>query len=103
MITSRDLHCEEPEERNFTSARKAGYYDAPLEPPRQIVKVSHKSNTVFGSVSTTHSFEAVNEEGVVIRAESFRLPTTTLQTALSSRLHVFKQALIQDGYQIEAE
>lgn len=103
MITSRDLHCDEPEERKFTSARKAGYYDAPPEPPREIVKVSRKSNTAFGSVSTTHTFEAVNAEGVVIRVESFRLPTTSLQTALSSRLHAFKQALIQDGYQVEAD
>lgn len=100
MITSRDLYCEEPEERNFTSARKSGYYVAPPEPPREIVKVSRKSNTPFGSISTTHTFEAVNAGGVVIRTETFRLPVLATSTTVDGRLWDFRKLLEDEGYEV---
>lgn len=103
MIMSRDITYGEPEERTYTSARKAGYYNPTPKPPREIVKVSCKSSTPFGSVSTTHTFEAVSAEGVVIRAESFRLPVLAASTAVMGRLWDFRKLLEDDGYEVMTE
>lgn len=67
------------------------------------IKIRHSSSTSVDGITSTVQMEALDSAGNVVRAESFRLRTVSSRTALASRLHAFKQVLIQDGYQVEAD
>lgn len=66
------------------------------------IRVHHKVTTTSDGLTSCVVVEAVDPNGNIIRAESFKLPVVTSRASLTSRLHAFEQSLIQDGYRVAA-
>lgn len=105
MITSYDISDRSPQDGSPDGSAAPQREDvlSPSDAKSEVVRIKHKATTSYGGVTSSVTVEAVNASGNVIRAESFRLPTVSSRVAMTSRLYAFEQALIQDGYQVEAD
>lgn len=103
MITSYDILERSPQEdgSNRIITRQRGEQVA-KEVETESIRVQHKATTTSDGLTSCVVVEAVDPNGNIIRAESFKLPVVTSRASLTSRLHAFEQSLIQDGYQVVA-
>lgn len=103
MITSYDISERSPQDddsnRIIISERDA---QVAKEAEAESIRVQHKATTTSDGLTSCVVVEAVDPDGNIIRAESFKLPVLTSRASLTSRLHAFEQSLIQDGYRVVA-
>jgi hypothetical protein len=103
MITSYDISERSPQDDDSNRIIiRQKIEQGPTEAGTEDIRVRHKVATTSDGLTSRVVVEAVDPNGNIIRAESFKLPVVTSRASLTSRLYAFEQSLIQDGYQVVA-
>lgn len=72
----------------------------PIERPKQIVTVRRRVTTSPGDMFATVTFEALDQAGAVVRAESMRTRQPVMISAIIPRQQDFVDGLAAEGYAV---